>query len=558
MWLALGQPRAEHQLLAEALRASSVVFTPNFDSLIEKATAADGHEVLVSSRLHHAENPNVKARLFKLHGSCPAAILAATEDVLNPVSTPWAAHFVNLCSGADRLVVWGYRGADPDLAPLVVRGAEVAAETIWIVWSEDDATLAQKLLAHVGTAVVECVQSNRAQSIEVAARAVRMAAPHVDRELPRTRPPRPLHFPPHGKASVIAQVGGPSLGRRAWLHSALHGSVRRSAAALSRSVLFDNARINGLVLNAAGQTARWASSPRAWGLVTLAADGHGATADQDAWTEWFRADGLDPWRSERDLATAARMVTVLRRRGRLQQALDVLGHLGSLEERRRRGKPHRPSWEGRLVHEELALHRRREDVDSAGAVLAIAEEWQSLLIGANWMMWIEDEWAGTALSQGDFDAAERHVMRCRELAAAYGSHPLALGAIEIRALEIEIERLLDADCERALSAARERRSDLAPRLRNDHLREIELEGLVAEAARICGDRAAALRHYGALAESPSLLHQLFGAIGTQLSGGSTLAGELLNLVSEVGECPAVDRCLAQSSSAARDVRVFRR
>ncbi len=198
------------------------------------------------------------------------------------------------------------------------------------------------------------------------------------------------------------------------------------------------------------------------------------------WTRHFRPADFDPSSSERDLAITARMITILRRRGRLSGALDVLTHLGSLHDRRGRDRAHRPSWEGRLVHEELALHRRCEDQAAVREVLAIAGEWQSLLVGANWLMWIEDEWAGAALRDGDLDAAESHVRRCRELAAAYGSHPLALGAIEVRALEIEIERLLVTDRERALSDIRQRRSDLALRLKNDPLRALELEGLVAE------------------------------------------------------------------------------
>lgn len=146
------EPNAAHVVAAELLAQGGSVWTPNFDTAIERAfdpiAAARGTtlrrslgELAVTSEGDYPERNFADAAagsLVKFHGSADIrGSLAFTDlELLTPLSASQIAHLSPLAAGA-HLVFYGYQGADADLHDLLVEAIKQAAHVTWFVVRSD-------------------------------------------------------------------------------------------------------------------------------------------------------------------------------------------------------------------------------------------------------------------------------------------------------------------------------------------------------------------------------------------------------------------------------------
>lgn len=544
-------PSAEHKLLAVALRHGAQVYTPNFDSLIETAV---GDEAAVAVR--HSENdvPG-NARLLKLHGSCPDIIVRA-EEVMVSLSGPWADRFLIDCSGTkSHLVVWGYRGADPDLAPLVLSGARAASGCTWIAFSDDDAARATALLSGIEQARVVSAESQTSKARKLAAAIVDRTGlvDLADGDFGSRRHPAPVHYVvqrPATRARALGHLGGPRIGRRAWWGALLSGD-RSAVRPLSRSYLFDSRLVQTAVLTTVPLVASRSTSGEIWNAILTAAEGRGARPGDDRLIHGLNLmrNRIHETEAGAETELLAREVSIMRRRGRL---LDADKALNALEESiRRRAEEVSATWRGRLLYERTIILRLRGETESARRQLASIDTESAAIVGANWSMWLEDEKCALSIWTEEVDAAEGHLARARELASAYGEHRLATVDLAVRALQLNVikgesQTKMRQEVRRVQLAAL-RFGVLTP------MRRAWLDGAVGDSARRSGDIETALRAYGRLRRSPHLVHPLAGALGFLVCGRSLPTVDIEELVEATGSNSTARLIERWSSSPSADL-----
>jgi hypothetical protein len=130
---AAAPPQASHRVLASWLSRGGVVVTTNYDSLIERAVREQGDPgilVRYDARDQRANSPSGfetwredldrGGALFKLHGSLvrPTSCLGALEHVATLLSGP-RADLVGAIVRERPVCFVGWRGADPDIPPLI-------------------------------------------------------------------------------------------------------------------------------------------------------------------------------------------------------------------------------------------------------------------------------------------------------------------------------------------------------------------------------------------------------------------------------------------------------
>jgi hypothetical protein len=511
--LSVGRPAVEHRLVAMAAAAGAHVYTPNFDQLIELAGAGPTR-VAVRRRV---DDPVPDAELFKLHGSCPDIVVTA-EEVLLSTSGPWADAFLNDCARAEtHLLVWGYKGVDPDLAPLVQRGAEAAPRCTWIAFNDDDRVRALSLLANASAARVEFVNGDFAQARSVAQtildpdRAVSVA----DCEL---RPPERISYPyslrlASTRASALAHLGSARLGRRAWLAVALRGD-RGAIQRTVRSLLFDSSVAQAVTLSAVPALLRHRPSVGGIRALLTAAEGHGVRENSDRLIDLVWPLAESHLRPVDGVEVRARIATLMRSRGRLADASVVLRAVaGDLRANRMTADA---TWTGRLAYEGCIVRRLAGEIPAAQQVLDSINTSDTAIVGTNWSMWLEDERCAISLVSENALAARRHLERARALSKAYGQHRLALADLAIRELQLDV--LLGAELRDIVQGAQDcwrqarRAGVLTP------LRRAWIEGVVADCARRAGDNGVANAKHTMLLRSPHLLHRLAAAVGLLLNG----------------------------------------
>lgn len=142
-------PNWNHKVLAGVVQAGGTVWTPNFDTLIEQAAAP---AVLRSVVLGEPVPRNVHGHLLKPHGSIavdqdPAnqQLIFTSNQIVRPPAEDWQRAFARSVADAD-VVVWGYRGADVDLMPLIVREAASARSLTWYSFGDPDIAAVQARL----------------------------------------------------------------------------------------------------------------------------------------------------------------------------------------------------------------------------------------------------------------------------------------------------------------------------------------------------------------------------------------------------------------------------
>jgi hypothetical protein len=535
--LSRATPGTEHNLLAAAMKSGSTVFTPNFDMLIEQAA---GPSVRVAVRSAVGNSPG-DAQLLKLHGTCPE-ILVSAEEVLSAIPQPWAERFINDCSRpGTHLLVWGYKGADPDLAPLVIEGAKAADNCTWIAFCLEDEAAARSLLANVANASVRC--ANGETSI-----ARRFAADILDPDA-RVRWDTNEGERDDGgqstyqikrratRAKAVGHIGGVRLGRRAlWL--VLASGDSEAARPLVRSYLFDSRLIQLIVLASLPALAVRRPTVDRWNAVLTAAEGRGVRSRNDEIIDQF--ESILQKRSENEirinLEVRARHVSLLRGRGRLENAQKALDWLE--EEIRERGGYVSATWKGRLLYERALILRLQGNVDLAFQLLGSLDTEVSVVVGANWSMWLEDEKCALAIWREEVSVAEEHLRRSRELASAYGDHRLARVDLDIRSLQLELleNHSLQTVLKnvRAVELSTLRRGLLTP------VRRVWLNGIRADGARRNSRPDLAIRYYRRLRSSPHLVHQLASVVGVMVCGAPLPHIDMGKVIAASGPSMTVD------------------
>jgi hypothetical protein len=154
-------PNQNHKAVVDLIAVGAKVWTPNFDTMIERS-AREGQEIAVVTEPGRiAAGPNV---LMKPHGSFPRTggkereepkfhdydLLFESSEVwqLDPA---WRAKLEEDCADRD-VHLFGYRGADPDLTPAILAALAISRSAIW--WDCDSKNL-KRLARYVDPAYVQ-------------------------------------------------------------------------------------------------------------------------------------------------------------------------------------------------------------------------------------------------------------------------------------------------------------------------------------------------------------------------------------------------------------------
>jgi hypothetical protein len=133
--LAGGEPNAVHVVLAQLLSAGSVIWTVNFDELIETAAKRLWGQPPVAA---WPQPPNPNARLLKPHGTLGGeGLIVRSDQVVNVVAPNWAARLKTDAENKTVLII-GYRGYDIDLAPTLDDAFVGARQILWFDFPFDE------------------------------------------------------------------------------------------------------------------------------------------------------------------------------------------------------------------------------------------------------------------------------------------------------------------------------------------------------------------------------------------------------------------------------------
>ncbi len=132
-------PNVVHHVAAVVLANGGMVWTTNVDLMVERASAAlypaparAGRAADKSGGLLAALREAGPGTLVKFHGTAeaPATLAFTDRELMTPLPRADVDHLAELARGK-RIILYGYAGADADLAGLLDAAFEVAAEVVW-------------------------------------------------------------------------------------------------------------------------------------------------------------------------------------------------------------------------------------------------------------------------------------------------------------------------------------------------------------------------------------------------------------------------------------------
>lgn len=137
--LGAGEPNAAHFALARLATAGAVVWTVNFDHLIERA----GGPAVVPCAW--PASPADGANLFKPHGTLGGELIVDAEAVLRGLPSAWEDRLRSDVAG--RTVVFlGYRGFDLDFQPIWDDVLAAAKDVLWFDLPDPDEDRHKRML----------------------------------------------------------------------------------------------------------------------------------------------------------------------------------------------------------------------------------------------------------------------------------------------------------------------------------------------------------------------------------------------------------------------------
>jgi len=422
------EPNANHYAVAAMLAAGARVWTPNFDTMIETAARRQGIAIEVVAPGDQLEVPG--SVLYKPHGTFPFPGDPPCEpaehdyELLFQASRVWLMKedwarklAADICNRD--VFLFGYRGADPDLTPVLLEALGIARS---VTWWECPGEAFKRLQRIVASSKVKLVAGNPSEGLVALSREL---APH---SVPAPRQ-RPLLQPPASAAFKLSNVS------RAQLLGQLRGSaVARRYLALALILDRDVRRIPLLLklLRSAGYDIAWVGP---WAIATLSGLLRIPRLRERAMVTELYATLLDarPLRRSDRRAIArlraspagdtsqvlTRIASIEKLHGDLEQASSDGEQ--SLDQLRRDSNP---ALEAMTVYILAWTYRQRGAFEIRAALVTQYQE-RIPHIGFNWAAWLQLDEALVTLHAGDVaEARERMRSPFMEYARRLIGHPM--------------------------------------------------------------------------------------------------------------------------------------
>jgi hypothetical protein len=420
MWQACEphEPNPNHYALALLGQAGASLWTPNFDTLIERAAErlGIGWDTRVSEIEQNSPLRQHELTVNKVHGTFPYRgdppsepprhsypLLFARSQLWGPPGDGLLAPLIASIEGR-RVFILGYRGADLDIMPILLAELGKAAEVEW--WESDLKNCARltELFAGFDHIRIEAGDPS-ARLRELPAAFGQVAA------LPDTNPlgapwndagsytGRISH---RDRAAVLGQFRGSPYARSQLLSSILFdpAALRAdSALALTRSVGFDRPLIGSVlvrILGAALRFKRFNKRQKLWELYAAILDALPLrSADEGAMRQLTDSPFADSG------PVLVRLASKQKRMGRLDMAADAAqraqADLHGLT-------PPRPALEAMTAYNLLWIYRQQWNIDARQRLLETFRD-RLAHVGFNWLGWIGLEEALFELSVGNPERA---------------------------------------------------------------------------------------------------------------------------------------------------------
>jgi hypothetical protein len=439
MWQACEplEPNQNHYAIALLARAGAHVWTPNFDTLIERAAQRLG--VSWSTRASDLEQPPQPGAyeliVNKVHGTFPYggdppsepsrhdyALLFARSQLWGPLGDGWASPLTAAIAGR-RVFVFGYRGVDLDIMPVLLTALPQASEVQW--WEGDPQNHARLTELFAGLAHVRIQAGDPSARLHGLPAAFGDTTAIPDQGLPGARweqaggyEGRVSH---RARASVLGQFRGSSYARSELLRSIVFDPAELrgdSAVALTRSIGFDKPLIGSVLVALLGLALRFKPFK-----------------DQEKLWEIYAAivDAL-PLRhtDERDLGRLADS-PFGKRGGLLVRAASKRKRMGQLDKAAAAGeqaqaelrvlaKP-RPTLEAMTAYNLAWIYRQQWNIPARQELLATFRD-RLAHVGFNWLGWIGLEEVLFELTVGNAPQARAIFENPRMRYARRIDHPL--------------------------------------------------------------------------------------------------------------------------------------
>jgi SIR2-like domain len=427
------EPGANHYAVAALGAAGARVWTTNFDTMIERAAARLGIPCTVVAPPASALDVRELRRpgelvLLKVHGSFPFTgdppvepdahdypLLFRATDVWRQLGKGWADQLTDDIDGRS-VRVFGYRGADMDIVPILLGALPRAHDVVWweMAAAVDNINKLRTVFARSptvevagGDASAELHKLADAAAPELRDRraALPVGTPPPDGAPPPDRWPIPVTW--SAKASVRGRFHGAAEARKAYAMAILSDPVGLKGGAawrLLRSNAYDHPAFGARVLAVLRICAALAPGrcpPRVWDLYATLFDVQPLS----------RRDAADRERLERSPAggTADVLVRLASKEKRMGRLAAAAGHASAaLDELRRRPEPD-PLLEAMITYNLAWIQRQRHELAARAEAVDGYQERRLAHIGFNWAAWLSLDDVLLALDRGDVAEARARI-----------------------------------------------------------------------------------------------------------------------------------------------------
>jgi hypothetical protein len=497
-----GEPNRNHYALALLGSAGGSVWTPNFDTLIERAASrlGIGWQALTSAQLldppPQHEQPLV---IKKLHGSFPYTgdpprepavhdypLLFQRTALWNRLQKAWSDRLAVAVAGR-HVYLYGHRGADLDIMPVLLEILPSAAAVQW--WELKGENLDRLSDLFVDVPHVQILEGDPSAALQrLATRLCQTTGiPSADPVPARLDPPGGYtgRLTYRARASLLGQFRGSSYARRLLLLSiVLDPAPLRSSSALGllRSAGFDIPELGLLIagaLRAATRLPRSRQNKRIWEIYAAILDAlplrHSDARD-------LARLASSPFGERAELLT--RIASKRKRIGDLQGAAATAEQ--SLTDLTGRQTPH-PAMEGMTAYNLIWIYRQSWQIERRTQILDIYRE-RMPHIGFNWAGWIGLEEALIALTTGDSRRAREVLQNPRMRYVRRIKHPAYM-------IDDDLANLLVNWSEHGPPGIDLQLEDLVRRFQSHHVlykraySRINALLLLADHARVSGNKA---------------------------------------------------------------------
>jgi hypothetical protein len=407
------EPNANHYAVAAIATAGARVWTPNFDTMIERAAGR------MFKTLEVLTPPDVPGRglhyphLLKVHGSFPFPgdpprepvshdyrLLFEVSDVWL-MNAEWTDRLKHDIGGRD-VCLFGYRGADPDLTPALLEAFELAASVKWWEFAgTDNFDRLGKMLAPIaGAQVIPGDPSAALQTLAQSATPHRVPGPTGIRATRPVGEPEP-HLTHLARAQLLGQFRGASAARAQLRRAILRDPEPNRGKAryrLLRSIGYDIPLARSVLVNTLNvllATPPLKDHPGLSELYAMFLDARPIRpADERALKRLLAGPG----------ATRAEILV------RVASVEKLHGHLAAAAEHARlalddsRRRPN-PRLEAMATYNLAWTYRQRADFAARHQLVEMFAE-RIPHIGFNWAGWLAQENVLAALNQGDLAGAQ--------------------------------------------------------------------------------------------------------------------------------------------------------